>query len=500
MNKRTSMLAGLAAFSAVIALAPLFAGQEKKDSAAKKPAVEFNFDSRPIDRSSKVRVTSYADTLARITPAVVSIRTEQTVQVIQRNPFRSPLDDLFDLYGMAPPRRRGQPDAAPRTEKRPMGLGSGTIIHADGYILTNRHVISDNEGDPAEEITVELADKRQFKAKVIGSDPKTDIAIIKIEAPKLPVAQVADSGALRVGDIVFAVGNPLGVGMSVSQGIVSALAREVGILRSEQGLESFIQTDASINPGNSGGPLVDADGRVVGVNTAIASPTRASVGIGFAVPSSLALDIITSLVNQGGVARGYFGVETQYVTPGIAERLGLPTPTGAFVTGVEENSAADKAGIRPEDTITQINGESVENPSSLRYLVSKLKPGEKARVEVVRDGKKKTIEITVGSQKAESDSLEALFPGFEFRSLNKELRTQYSISPRIKEGVVITKNGEANPHTLLGRFLRPGTVIVAVNRTGVATPEDLAKAIHKGSENILRIYANGRFHALSVKL
>lgn len=346
--------------------------------AAKPPKtelVEFPVEARPVDRAGRVTPTSYADTLERVTPAVVSIRTAQMVHVVRRRGVF-----LEDVY----------------PEKLQTGLGSGTIIHADGYILTNRHVISTQNGRPAGEITVETADRRTFTARVIGSDPRTDIALIKIDGENLPVARLANSDVLRVGDIVFAIGNPMGVGISVSSGIVSALGRDIGILRRQDRLEHFIQTDASINPGNSGGPLVDAEGRVIGVNTAIISRTGGSVGIGFAVPSNLAVNIITSLVNKGAIEQGYIGVVPHDVTPQLARELKLPAVRGALVIHVGEGTPAERAGLREEDTITAVNGNAVDSSSGLRLQVSRLKPGDVAELEIYREGKRQVLRLTVG--------------------------------------------------------------------------------------------------------
>jgi serine protease Do/serine protease DegQ len=375
-----------------------------------------------------------------------------------------------------------------RLEKR-TGLGSGTIIHADGYILTNRHVISDETGAPAGEITVELSDKREFSAKVIGSDPSTDIAIIKIDGEKLPVAKVADSDALRVGDIVFAIGNPMGVGMTVTSGIVSALGRKVGIL-GEGGIESFIQTDASINQGNSGGPLVDADGRVVGVNTAIASSTGGSIGIGFAVPSNFAVSIVENLVNNGTVARGYFGVAGKDVTPPLAEKLRLPTPQGALITHVEDSSPAGKGGVKVDDTIVSINNDPVESWETLRYLTSKLKAGEKAQVEIYRNGKKQTLTVVTGLRAG-------LFEGHEkLDALSDDLRKQYNIPTFVRAGVVITK---ISPNSIFSGEVPEGTVVLSVNGAATRTPEDVTKALRKGKENRLRVFTGERIFMLTVR-
>ncbi|MDR2863473.1 MAG: Do family serine endopeptidase [Puniceicoccales bacterium] len=487
MKQHLSFILGLTALT--LAITPAFSAGEKTDSKPKDPLV-FQMEKTPVNRSNKEKFTSHADTLLKITPAVVSIRTAQVVRTMPRG--RSLQEQILrEFYGITP----RENDTQPRERKMQTGLGSGTIIHADGYILTNRHVISDNKGEPAEEITVELADKREFTAKVIGSDPRTDIAIIKIEGKgkNLPVANLADSRELRVGDIVFAIGNPMDVGLTVTSGIVSALGRKVGIL-GEFGLESFIQTDASINPGNSGGPLVDAEGRVVGVNTAIASRTGGSVGIGFAVPSNLAVDIVNSLVNDGSVARGYFGVEGQDITPQLAENFNLPTPQGALINRIEDGSPAEKGGIKVEDTIVAINGEPVEGWASLRFFTSKLKPGEKAKVDIYRNGKKKTLTITAGSRPDEVKG--GLFDEQEeLETLNNDLRKQYNIPAYVRLGVVVTR---ISPGSVFSGELPEGTVILAVNGIAANSPEDIRKNIRKGAPNRLRVFAGGRIWSLIV--
>ncbi|MDR1498569.1 MAG: trypsin-like peptidase domain-containing protein [Puniceicoccales bacterium] len=475
MRKTNLVLAGAAILALAFSISTTGAPPKGKPVKTKesKEAVVFPMEAKAVDRSNKEKLNSYADTLARVMPAVVSIHTAQTVRVMSNRLWHYELQE----------------------KKVPTGLGSGTIIHQDGYILTNRHVISDNEGKPAEEITVELSDKRQFTAKVIGSDPKTDVAIIKIDGKNLPVAKVVDSVALRVGDIVFAVGNPLGVGMSVSQGIVSALGRDVGILSREGGLENFIQTDASINPGNSGGPLVDTEGRVVGMNTFIVSPTRGSIGIGFAVPSNLAVGIVASLVNHGSVARGYIGVAAQDITPQLAENLGLPEPRGALVSEVVEDSPADKGGLKPEDTVVAINGQRVENWSALRYIVSQLKPESKARVEIYRDGKKKTLEIVVGGAKQGELEVQRLFGNVKFQKLTKALRERYEIPSGLKVGVVVT---EVAPDSVFQRQVPVGAVILTVNGKVVSTPEELYDFVDANRVNRLLVWANGRRWVVTV--
>jgi len=495
MKKTHLLLAGAAAFAALFgaigATATSLAAPAKQNAAAasaknaagggEKPQVAFKVEGAGVNRADKGRVTSYADMLARVTPAVVTIYNQQIVR------DRAAFDPFEHLFGGPFGRSRG---GAPGGQRTVQGLGSGTIIHADGYILTNRHVVSDADASVAKKITVELADKRTFTATVIGSDPRTDIAVLKIEGRNLPVARIADSGALRVGDIVFAVGNPLGVGMTVTSGIVSALGRQTGILNNRRegvaGLENFIQTDAAINPGNSGGPLVDCEGRVVGVNQSISSPNGGNIGIGFAVPTSLAISVAGDLVNDGKVTRGYFGVATQEVDEKLSKDLGLPSLKGALVSEVVEKSPAEKAGIQPGDTIVAVNGETVERPASLTFIVARLKPGAKARVDLYRDGKRKTVTVTVGSRQ-ETATFETLFGGaVEFAELNDTLRERHSIPRAVRAGVVIT---DLSANSVLAEAgVQPGFVIVAANGRPVSTPDALLEVLRKGQLNRLRLY------------
>jgi serine protease Do/serine protease DegQ len=479
MNRKIALFTGLMA----LAIAPFVAFCADKEE-SNKASVEFKMETTAIDRSNKDKLSSYADTIEKVTPAVVSVRTAQMVRMMPRGGMTA--EDLFRrIHGLPP---RGQENSQPIEKRQELGLGSGTIIHPDGYILTNRHVISEPSGGMAEEISVELTDGREFTAKVIGSDPQTDVAIIKIDGKNLPVAKIADSDNLRVGDVVFAIGNPLGVGMTVTSGIVSALGRKVGIL-GPQGMESFIQTDASINRGNSGGPLVDADGRVVGMNTVIVSPTGTNIGIGFAVPSNLAVDIISSLANEGEVVRGFLGVQGQDVTKQLAEALGLPTPKGAILSIVAEGSPADKGGLKVEDVVMSIDGKTVESWSAFQYLAKRLKPGEKAKVVVYRDGKELNLTVEVGVQST-------LFDGkVDLRMLSDDLRKTYGIPKQI-DGVIITDI--ANTSELYGSIPK-GTVILSVNGQAVKTAEDVNRLMKKDRQNTLRVYVNGRVLFLTIK-
>ena len=267
------------------------------------------------------------------------------------------------------------------------GLGSGVIVTKDGYILTNNHVV-----DNADEVKVTLQDGREFTAKVIGRDPKSDVAVIKIDANGLPVVPMADSDKVEVGDIVLAIGNPFGVGQTVTTGIVSATGRgNLGI----EDYEDFIQTDAAINPGNSGGALVDTEGRLIGINTAIFSRTGGNMGIGFAIPSDLARSVMDSLIQYGHVTRGYLGVMIQDLTPALAKEFKLKDSTGALVGDVVPKGPADKAGFKDGDVVLEYNGKKVPDSRRLRLAVGDTKPGTTVPVKILREGASKTLEVTV---------------------------------------------------------------------------------------------------------
>jgi len=320
-------------------LCSLGCAQEKP--AAPKPDIKF--DSSPVGEGGSRLVSSYADVVEPVQKAVVSVYSTKIVRERVR------VDPFFrQFFG---------DQAIPERESKQKGLGSGVIVSPNGYILTNNHVVAD-----ADELKVSLADGREVIAKVIGTDEKTDVAVIKIDVENLPVATLADSDKLRVGDIVFAVGNPLGVGQTVTMGIVSALGRnDVGILANDQigGYENFIQTDASINQGNSGGALVDAKGRLVGLNSAILSSTGGNIGIGFAVPTNLAVSILNSLIATGKVQRGYLGVAGQNLDPKLAESLGVDRATkGVAISDVVKDSPAAKAGLKRNDIIVKIDSKT----------------------------------------------------------------------------------------------------------------------------------------------
>lgn len=331
------------------------------------------------------RVASYADAARKALPAVVHIYTSQEVRT-PRNPlFNDPLFRHF--FG----------DRGGEETQRRAGLGSGVIVNSDGYILTNNHVV-----DGADEIEVALNDGRKLKAKVVGSDPESDLAVVRIAAAeKLPVVTFAAAESLRVGDVVLAIGNPFGVGQTVTSGIVSALGRShLGI----NTFENFIQTDAAINPGNSGGALVDSNGNLVGINTAIYSQSGGSMGIGFAIPVSLARTVLEQIIKNGAVTRGWVGVEIQEITPELAESFRLPDTKGALIAGIMRGSPADKAGIKPGDVLLSINGKPVKDAQSLLELIASLEPGQTGGFRLRRQNKEMDVTVTVGKRPKPSQS------------------------------------------------------------------------------------------------
>ena len=308
-------------------------------------------------------------------PAVVNIYTTKGTPQ-PAHPFME--DPLFRrFFGEVP-------------EERQFSLGSGVIVSPNGYILTNNHVV-----ETADEIEVALADGRKADAKVVGSDPETDLAIVKIELPDLPAIALGRVEDAKVGDVVLAIGNPFGVGQTVTMGIISALGRnQLGI----NTFENFIQTDAAINPGNSGGALVDATGNLLGINTAIYSRSGGSLGIGFAVPVTTVRTVMESIIKTGHVVRGWIGVEPQDITPELAESFGLKQKSGAIVAGVLRGGPADRAGIRPGDILIAVDGKPVADTTALLNLIAQLTPGKKASLSLIRGGQQASVDVAVGTR------------------------------------------------------------------------------------------------------
>ncbi len=385
---------------------------------------------------------------------------------------------------------------APRAH-REGGLGSGVIISPDGFILTNNHVV-----DAATDVRVTLADRREFKAKVVGTDPKTDIAVLKIEANDLPVITVGNSSKLQVGDAVLAIGNPYGVGQTVTMGIVSATGRAgLGI----EDYEDFIQTDASINPGNSGGALVNDRGELVGINTAIlAANSGGNQGIGFAVPVNLARQVMDAIVTHGQVTRSYLGVSVQDVTPGIAKAIGLNSPSGALVGEVSPGSPAQKIGVQSGDVITEINGTPIVESNQLKMIVSMMNPSQTARLKVFRNGQTADYTATVsampgqkteraGNTNAEPDTA---LQGVAVEELDAQTAKQLNL-PASTSGVVVTEVDPSSQAAASG--LRQGDVIQSVNRQPVTNAQDFSRAVRKSNgESLLLVNREGHKLFLAV--
>lgn len=473
---RTSDLVrrGLVACAALV-FATGAALAQAPQAAEGRPALGTNAPTPPMP--------SFADLAERLLPAVVNISTTQTIRPdrnqrrgpdIPQFPPGSPFEEFFREFF-----DRQRPDAPPR---RAQSLGSGFIIDEAGYIVTNNHVIAD-----ADEIKVTMQDNTQLSAKVVGRDAKTDLALLKVDSPKpLPFVKFGNSDEARVGDWVIAIGNPFGLGGSVTAGIISARQRDINA----GPYDDFIQTDASINRGNSGGPLFNLAGEVIGINTAIYSPSGGSVGIGFAIPSALAKPVLEQLREFGRARRGWLGVNIQTVTEEIADSLGLDKPRGALVARVTEKGPAEQAKIEPGDVILKFDGREVTEMRRLPRMVAETPVGKTVPVVIWRKGKEMTVQVKIGELE-DTEQMAAAAPGgdrtpsgppastvetlgMSLATLTPELRERYEIDEKTK-GVVITKVDEGSPAAERG--LRPGEVIVEVNQEPVSSPQQVVDKV-----------------------
>jgi Do/DeqQ family serine protease len=422
---------------------------------------------------------SYADLVARVSPAVVTIRAERVTRQAALPSGHEPLfDELFGRQG-----RRMVPE--PREEG---GLGSGVIVSPDGYILTNHHVV-----DGATVIRVELVDRRAFAAKVVGTDEPSDLAVLKIEAAGLLSLPLGDSRKVRVGDVVLAIGNPLGVGQTVTMGIISAKGRATGV--SDASFEDFLQTDAPINRGNSGGALVDTRGGLVGINSQILTPSGGSIGIGFAIPADMAQNVMQQLIETGTVRRGRMGVTVQGITSDLAQSLGLEDVRGAIVSSVDEGSPAAKAGIRRGDVITAFDGEPVSDNNWLRNRVAGSQPGSTVSLTVVRNGRKDTRQVVLAereetrraSNDAEGRPDRGRY-GMAVATLTPEMASQLGV--RAKGGLVVEDVTPASAASQAG--IREGDVIVEVNRQPVNNLSQFQEAVKASGSRPALLLVNRR--------
>jgi serine protease Do len=456
--------------------------------------------------SARSAPESFADLAEKLLPAVVNISSSQVVRTTQQQeipqaPPGSPFEDFFKEFF-----DRNQREGAPR---RASSLGSGFIIDKTGFVVTNNHVIAE-----ADEITVILHDDTRHDATVIGRDPKTDLALLKIEVDgDLPFVAWGDSTGARVGDWVVAIGNPFGLGGTVTAGIISARQRDIN-----QGpYDSFIQTDASINRGNSGGPMFNMDGRVIGVNTAIFSPTGGSVGVGFSIPSSIAERVVTQLRDFGRTKRGWLGVRIQSVTDEIAESLGLEEAAGALVADVTEDGPAQESKIEAGDVILKFDGKVVEEMRDLPRIVAETKIGKPVEVDVWRKGKRRVIKVVVGELEEERPVLASTGPrgdaiepeeaeidslGVSVTAITDDMREQFNV-PEDVQGVLVT--GVTADSGAAEKGLRPGDVIVEVNQEEVSTPGQIAAKVSEAMDNdrrsvLLLVNRNGDLRFVAVRV
>ena len=431
---------------------------------------------------------SFAGVVKSAVPAVVNITSTRVIRTRGRGGQQLPpgFEDFFGpFFG---PRGRG---GEPPQERRGGGTGSGVIVSRDGYILTNNHVVED-----AETVTVTLTDRRELTAKVIGTDPLTDLAVVKVDGTNLPVLQFADSAKAQVGDIVLAIGSPLGLRSTVTMGIISAIGRNVGIVGEGQGYEDFIQTDAPINPGNSGGALINVAGELLGINTAILSGSGGNQGIGFAIPSELARDVMDQLVKKGKVTRSYIGVGIQEVTPSLSEAFKAPIGS-VVITQVEPDAPGSKAGLEVGDIILGLNGETVTDSNQFRLRISRMAPGTAVKLKINRNGQTREIPVTLaarpGSEGEERQSSAApgtareALEGVEVEALTAQVRQQLGLGPGIR-GVVVSDVDSRSPAAEAG--LQRGDVIQSVNRQPVTSVAEFNKVLGTATGKTIVLLVN----------
>jgi len=510
---RSALIAG--AMALALSAAPVFAAAQDRAQNPAQPHGQSQGDKNitaQVQKQPLIQLPSLNPLVERVVPAVVSITARMNGDTAatsgssaDESNQSTPFDDLLRRFF----ENRGMPNPGSNSGREVVALGSGFIIDPSGYVVTNNHVVGNSE-----KITVIFQDNSRHQAKVVGRDEKTDIALLKIDAKdKLPFVAWGDSNEAKVGDWVVAVGNPFALGGTVTAGIISALGRNIN----EGPYDDFIQLDAPINRGNSGGPTFNLSGEVIGINTAIYSPSGGSVGIGFAVPSNTANSVVAQLKEKGRVTRGWLGVAIQSITPAIAKSLGMnpDEPTGALVATVTANSPAAQAGLKPGDVILTANSKSIKNVHELPRLVAGTPPGEKVEFGIRRGGKDMTLAATIGEMPQEQQTASAASSsssggeekgpsatslGLQLAAVDQNARREFRI-PRDVDGVVVMKVASDSPAAALG--IEPGDVIVSVDQQPVKTPQEAAERLKEAAANgnillLLNRHGTNQFVGLTV--
>ena len=441
---------------------------------------------------------AFIDVAEKVSSAVVYIEVEKVIEqnlsMVAPSPFNDPFDLFNDEFFERFFRHQAPKDDTPRNESpkkrqyHQVGQGSGFIISEEGYILTNNHVVGD-----ADRIRVKLSDGREFEAERIGTDPESDVGVIKIKGSDLPTLKMGDSDSIRVGEWVIAVGNPFGLSRTVTSGIVSAKGRSnVGITE----YEDFIQTDAAINPGNSGGPLVNLKGEVIGVNTAIFSRSGGYMGIGFAIPINMANSIYKQLIDTGSVKRGFLGIVIQDMTADLANSFGWDESKGILISDVTEDSPAEKAGLKQGDIITKLNGKPIKSSGAFRNQIAMLPPETKVSLTVIQNKKEKTISVTTGERPEDEETIASQDAwmeklGFTVQNLTSELAERFDYQN--EKGVIVTEVEPGSIAALAG--IRPGTLIQGINQEDVNNMSDFERLVKETikDERILLLVKDGRY-------
>ncbi|HWP83580.1 MAG TPA: DegQ family serine endoprotease [Terriglobia bacterium] len=459
------------------------------------PQVNFLFPTASAQVAGQVSfATGLTPVVEKVLPAVVNISSEKIVRMADSGPAAPFFFDPFfrEFFGDEFSRGYNQP-----RERREHSLGSGVIVTPDGYLLTNHHVI-----DGASEVRISLADRREFRARIVGTDPRTDIAVLKVDEPNLPVVPLGDSAQVKPGQFVLAMGNPFGLGQTVTLGIISAVGRgNLGI----EDYEDFIQTDAAINPGNSGGALVNMEGALIGINTAILSRSGGNQGIGFAVPINMARNVMERIIKDGKVIRGWLGVVIQPVTPPIARAMGMDRPRGALVGDITPGSPAEKAGLRRGDVVLSINGEAISETRELSLKVAMMSPGTTVQLRVLRERREIDVPVILGEQPMERAAIgpqsapgtARAMEGVAVQNLTPPLRRQLGL-PANATGVLVAEVEPGSPAAEAG--LRRGDVIQEVNGRAVSSVADFERLIRQADRDVVLLLVNREGQTLYIAI